>query len=537
MYFKVIAPGVETPGERALRNLTYYYISGIVLFVVLLGGCILIALGMNKGAFVYPLDDTYIHMTIAKNLALHGTWGLDPENFASASSSILYTLLLSSAFYITGISDFTPLILNVIASLLIISYFYTISKSHQVHPVWFALALLLLIVGVSIIPLTMSGMEHTWQILIGLVFIYEAARYMESKKKALAWKLLFLSALAVMVRYEGIFLVGIVSFIMLLRGQILQAVLVLVAGMIPVVLFGMYSIAEGAYFFPNSVLLKGQSPELNIKGIYLFSVSWMIKLIENPHLLGIFGLLVILFLRSVYYVKNHWKLESIIIWILVCLFIAHLTFAKTGWFYRYEAYLLAFSFFAFMLIGKEIYPEVKDLLQRKFVLKVRTLLVLLALALLSRGVYTIRNTPMAMNNIYSQQYQMAAFISNYNPELSVLAHDIGVISYYNNIHLLDFFGLANLEVLDLKRDDNFTQAKIEELANREHIELAIIYNYDLLPKSWIKIGGWTIKNNVVCESKTVGFYLVDITKKNQAIAAFNKHVLTLPEDVIYESNF
>ena len=46
------------------------------------------------GVFMYPLDDPFIHMQVAKNLAFHQTWGIFPGEFASASSSLLYTLLL-----------------------------------------------------------------------------------------------------------------------------------------------------------------------------------------------------------------------------------------------------------------------------------------------------------------------------------------------------------------------------------------------------------------------------------------------------------
>ena len=52
----------------------------------------------TNGIFIYPLDDTYIHMSIAKNLALYHNWGISANEFQSASSSILYTLLLSALF-------------------------------------------------------------------------------------------------------------------------------------------------------------------------------------------------------------------------------------------------------------------------------------------------------------------------------------------------------------------------------------------------------------------------------------------------------
>ncbi|HVS96521.1 MAG TPA: hypothetical protein VHE54_08535, partial [Puia sp.] len=38
------------------------------------------------GTFMYPLDDTFIHMALARNLSFHGNWGMNPYAFASASS-------------------------------------------------------------------------------------------------------------------------------------------------------------------------------------------------------------------------------------------------------------------------------------------------------------------------------------------------------------------------------------------------------------------------------------------------------------------
>jgi hypothetical protein len=510
MYLKTAAyaPLLARANKTFLKN-SIVFLSAIVAFVSLIAACIIISLHLNDGTFVYPLDDTYIHMTIARNLAEHGTWGMNANVFSSASSSILYTLLLAVIFWIGGMNDLAPLCLNLLAALLVIGYFYRIAQSRGVSPSYFAFILVLLLVGVSMIPLTISGMEHTWQILIGLLFLYEGSRYIEADSRRLSWSLLFLSALAAMVRYEGIFLVCIIAFLMLLKGHRLQAALIVAMGFMPIILFGMYSLSQGGYFLPNSLLLKGHTPEVSFRGLYMLCVGWMIKLIEEPHLLIVFSALCFLFYLSLSQRGDKWKRENIIVWILVPLFIAHLTFAQTGWFYRYEAYLLAFSFFAFMMAEKHVGSVLKVWSVRHLSLRLKTVLVILAIPLLLRGSYTIRNTPLAMNNIYGQQYQMAAFIHKFDPSVGVIANDIGVISCYDNLRLLDLFGLASQRVLDLKRSNNFNKAEIEALALQKKMQMAIVYDYpEIIPDSWTKIGEWTIKHNVVCANNTVAVFSV-----------------------------
>src|ERR1700733_12146767 len=72
-------------------------------------------LSQTHGIFMYPLDDVFIHMALAKNLAFHHNWGINDHEFASASSSILYTLLLAGLFKVFSAQIIIPFLVNLIA--------------------------------------------------------------------------------------------------------------------------------------------------------------------------------------------------------------------------------------------------------------------------------------------------------------------------------------------------------------------------------------------------------------------------------------
>ena len=70
------------------------------------------------------------------------------------------------------------------------------------------------------------------------------------------WALVALAVLTTTLRFEGAFLVAGGVAVLLLRRRIPLGVAVLAGGVLPIVVFGLVSIANHSYFFPNSVLLK-----------------------------------------------------------------------------------------------------------------------------------------------------------------------------------------------------------------------------------------------------------------------------------------
>ncbi len=73
-----------------------------LLFCLLIAGVYLATLRQTDGTFVYPLDDSYIHLALARTLSLDHVWGIDATQFASASSLPGWTLLITLLDIVAG---------------------------------------------------------------------------------------------------------------------------------------------------------------------------------------------------------------------------------------------------------------------------------------------------------------------------------------------------------------------------------------------------------------------------------------------------
>ena len=83
---------------RLIREHLPLLISVVVLWAIV-GISLTLSIRENQGHIIYALDDTYIHMAMAKNFSQHGVWGMTKYGFTSSSSSPLWTLLLSLCYF------------------------------------------------------------------------------------------------------------------------------------------------------------------------------------------------------------------------------------------------------------------------------------------------------------------------------------------------------------------------------------------------------------------------------------------------------
>lgn len=158
------------------------------------------SLAATDGHIVYALDDPYIHMAMAKNLAQHGVFGVTRYEFTSTTSSPLWTVLLALSFAAVGVRDAIPLLINVALATGVVILAYRIVDARSSSQLVTCGVLLCLIFLTPLPALVLSGTEHLLQTLLCLAFAWQTARIAAAPRQNISAWLYLLAPLASAVR-------------------------------------------------------------------------------------------------------------------------------------------------------------------------------------------------------------------------------------------------------------------------------------------------------------------------------------------------
>ncbi len=519
-------------------NINPFWVT-VIIYWVISAALIISAVPYSAGRFAYPLDDTYIHMAIARNFSFSGVWGVSAAEFSSSSSSPLWTLLLAGCFRVFGQQEWIPALLNILigTGLLYSGYCLLKEKFSRLQ----LTIILLLVMILSILPvMSLMGMEHTLHSLFTFLILYLVRRVLSDHKlikNAFGWLLLLVAVLP-LTRYEGIFTCVGIILVFIIHKKWREAALSAFASMLPISLYGGYAIQQGWYFLPNSVLLKGNLPQLDAGSWIAYLLDILKRLFEAPHLfILVIIALIIVTIRSFQKGKANNSPISLVLWIWAAL--CHLAFAKTGWFYRYEAYLV-FPGLVFLIEQiPSVIPHLTFAQKRlQQVAQISLLLVSFLLASLPSILRTgdaFHDYPLAVKNNVDQQYQMARFFKQYYPTSSVAVSDIGAVSYFTNANILDLWGLASQDVAKEKMAGTYDRSSLSWITEAHEVQVAILYPYlyeEILPTNWVEVGRWKISQNVVCAFDTVAIYAPNPESAGKLSAQLKAFSKELPADVI-----
>jgi len=488
---------------------------------------------VNKlGTYVFPIDDSYIHLSMAKNFFYEGIWSPQLHyNFISCSSSPAYVVLLSGLFYFSSKSLFFPLIINVIGLLVLLYYLhnYFLNKYNiYIYTLFLFLFITLFLPQIQVL----LGMEHIFHCLF---ILFSLKKYIDIIQQQFKMNDIlyfsFFCSIAFLFRFETVFFLFAVflSFTFYFKKYKLAFLTVFLSS-IPVLFFVLISLKNGAYFLPNSLLLK--SSFFSLHGNIYDKIQEVVIIFYDKVFCKEQFYLVLLFIISVglyfFYASD---LKKSLIFVSLITVLLHGLFSNFGWFYRYETYLIIL----FLIVITQIFNQNNLKFNTSFISLFIVVLLYFAFIRWNKSNIEIK---IAAKNIYQQQVNMAKFIrTNYNNN-SVIINDIGAISYYTQASYIDLFGLGSPHLLNYKYStkdkalNNFPDY-IEKEALKQDVKLVCIYEFALkkIPSSWVKVASWEIQDNVVCATGKVYFYAINESQHMKILQELIKFETKLDKDI------
>lgn len=410
-------------------------------------------------AIGFPLDDSWIHQTYARNLALHGEWAFRPGIPSAGSTSPLWSALLAVGFliylspyvwtYFLGIA--TLFALAVVSEWavrqLLASYrpripWVGIFIAFEWHLVWAA----------------MSGMET---LLHGLIATTVLILLMTRSPRYLTLGLL--AGLSVWVRPDGLTLLGPIGMVILLQeGDMRSRLTALVRFLIGFgslfVFYLLFNLAIGGTPMPNTFYAKQAEyaawqalPILDRLG------QMSLQLLVGPSLVllpGVIGWLV----KSIR--ERMWGSLAAILWCFgyLLLYISRLPVYQHG---RYIMPAMPIFFLFGLLVFAE-FDAGKTFARYHWIAQTiwRGGLVMLVIGFIVLGANSYAQDVAV---IESEMVVTAKWAAENLPEGAVIAaHDIGALGYFDDHALIDLAGLISPEVIPFIRDEPQIAAFLNE---------------------------------------------------------------------------
>lgn len=403
------------------------------------------------GEWIYPLDDTYIHLELAWRLAQEGTWGVNPGEPASASSSPLWSLLLALGMALVGHEPRVALVLASLASVAAVGVADRL-LGPDLRPLPRLTGLTLVAALTPLPAMAALGMEHSLQVALTLACGAAAVTDLREPCRGPGSLALMLLAALVATRFEGMFLAAAWAALALSGGRPWAALRVGLAAALPIAVFAAFSLALDLPPLPAGLLMKSkpldghalQNLWANVAqgGVLILPVAlvWALDAARGGPLAG-----------------------SARARLLALTTALHLGFGAIGWYYRYEAWLVAWA--VLLAVRATADWRARPPGRRPWVEGL--LLIALALAALQatgRRAYEAHAfMPGRALYIADAKVHLAQALAQTDPTAVVALHDIGAMAWETDLRVVDTAGLGTVQVLRLSRDRAFTGPTIGAL--------------------------------------------------------------------------
>ncbi len=535
-----LLPTRESRAFFAWSASTYLVVTAILLAA---------SLRTTGGRMIYVLDDPAIHQSIATNLAEHGTWGVEPGHFQSASSSPLWTMVLAVVVRILPAGeDAAALALNVVAALAILAFFARVQRS--LLPSWRrpldVLATAVVTVAVLFLPgATFVGMEHLAHLALVLAavhgLLHPPGPGAGRARRLLPYVLLGLASLA---RMESAFVALALGTALVATclpradggavprwaDQLRRVVLIGVASGAPLAAFALFNRAMGQGWLPNSVLAKSAALDGQQSG---FDLVEILNRLTSDAILGFLAVVCVLLVVVGWPQRRRWLVPSATAAGTILL---HVVLADVGWFERYQVYLIGLATYAVAMAARDLLPAAST------GRRLAPLLLLPVLLLSAVKVDLTVNVPRGVDDTFEQRYQAARFLQRYYDGRPVATGELGYISLLHEGPVTDLFGLGDYEVLEARRRLDGRPGKDYwlDLGRRRGFPVAAVYPSTLFfdtPDEWILVGTWSLpRKAITAYEETFQFWATSPEEVAPLQAHLREFATELPAGVTFALN-
>jgi hypothetical protein len=470
-----------------------------------------------NGDLVYAIDDPYIHLALARTLAEHGTWGLTPGVYESASSAPLWTLVLAGALEVPLVpASWWPLIANVAAGLWllwIVSGLGAVGRLRRAGA-W-RLAILVVPISLGMVTLAVLGMEHLLHAaIVAEVLVLLTAVLAGRGGARTAAPLLGLLAIGSLVRFETAFVgIGVAVAILVCRdvpagagssARLRQpATWGLALGSLAAVAAAVgahaaWNVGHGQFPVPNSVAAKssfGDGPLLDL-------ARATAQATEDPA----FDLVLVAGLAALVVVG--WRRPArraagpLLAAVIVGLALLTGATVSSQSLDRYQSFAVVALVVGLLLLATDLRPGTvprwvpgRGRPEARTIATAALLLTLAGLRLPVLGLVVPSS-----EGIERQQHQMGRFLAEHYAGRGVLVNDLGWVAYLHDGPVLDVAGLGSHPIVRAQKDGRLDRAVVEAEAAAQGTEVAVVFDRwfaDAVPGGWVRVGQWCLDGEAV----------------------------------------
>ena len=480
------------------------------------------------GGFEYPIDDVYIHLALAEQIAA-GNYGVNPGEIASPASSPLYPLLLVP-FAGTEAQRLLPALWNLAGLVAAAALFGRLLVQAGLSAPAAIAAAALAPVAFNLAGIAVLGMEHSLHLAASLAVLSGLATALRQERVP---PLLVAGVLlAPAFRPEGLALALAAAGCLLLRGRVAAGVGLGALACLPLALLAAGLLALGLDPLPSSVLTKldtgGGGP-----------LAGMAQNLSYPAGALLAGLSAVCAVAAALAFAAGRAEAGWIALVAAAAGAAHVVVGRDSLLARYEPYAVAvvLAGLLFALAGAE----------RRARIGIAALALALAAPLSWYYVAnSLRTLPPNALAIRLQQVQMARFAQDY-AGAPVAVNDLGAVAWTNPHPVLDLWGLASPDARRVRLSDP-APGWAGPLAERHGVDLAMIYDEWLgaaVAADWLLLGhlafdladpriaGALVGVPLTLGGSTVDFYATDPDAAPRLRAALAAWSATLPDGALF----